>query len=295
MTKPLIFATCLALFWSQLSSASDNTGRVLPQFRDFEVTETVALKDVNGGNLSGITYNFDTQTYFLIQNNYETLFEYDRSFSKPLRVIKFLNLEDDDTEDIVYLGQGRFALSSETNKIIIFSIWPGQTEIDLNPARPDVQLFQLPRPSEKNQGLEGVCFNPMSDAGQGRFYAVQQNRPRLVYSFARPNHDNDVVNYKYLRLQQPFDTVRLFKHRMSSLASCTFSETTGTLLILSSVSSRVMELSLDGKSVETLDIPPVAPQYEGITLNPDGEMILVSEPNVVVVLKPKSAKTDQHD
>ncbi|MEN0060478.1 MAG: SdiA-regulated domain-containing protein [Bdellovibrio sp.] len=293
MKKLLSWSLSLLFSGACIVQAEDSL-RVLPHFKNHEVLLVKELKDFQGGNLSGITYNFDTGTYFLMQNNYETLFEYDRNFEQ-LRVIKMLNLEDDDTEDIVYLGDNKFALSSETNKVIIFTLKPGQTTVDLNAARADVQLFQLPRPGEKNQGLEGVCYtsrNTMGGGGRGRFYAVQQNRPRKVYTFVWPNNDEDVRNYRYLGIQEPFDTYNLFKHRMSDLSGCTFSDATNTLLVLSHASSRIMEFSVDGKTVDTLDLPKVAPQYEGITFSPEGDLVLVSEPNIVVVLRGKTADSE---
>jgi uncharacterized protein YjiK len=72
---------------------------------------------------------------------------------------------------------------------------------------------------------------------------------------------------------------------MSDLAGCTVDSNTGNLLILSHESSRVMELSRAGQVLKTLDIPAVAAQYEGLTIGPDRELVLVSEPNAVVIMK----------
>jgi uncharacterized protein YjiK len=255
-----------------------------------KVDEVIPLPAI-GGNLSGITYNSDTKTYFLMQNNYGQIFEYDRGFKKLLRVIKMTNLKDDDTEDIVYLGKGRYALSSEENYILVFSIAPGQTVVDMNTARPDVQLFVLPSPGKDNKGLEGVCFAPNASSAnslstnRGTFYAVQEQKPKVLYSFAWPNSDADYTSPRTLGVKEPFNTDKLMKHVMSDLAGCTVDSNTGNLLILSHESSRVMELSRAGQVLKTLDIPAVAAQYEGLTIGPDRELVLVSEPNAVVIMK----------
>lgn len=253
---------------------------------DLSVAEVIPLPDIKE-NLSGITYNFDTDTYFLILNDVGRIFEYDRSFSTPLRVIKMRHLKDKDTEDIVYLGQNRFAISSEKNYILIVTIEPGQTEIDMKISLPGVQLFTLPSPSAHNLGLEGVCFSKRrSDQGRGTFYTVQEKDPERVFSFEWPLSDKDFKFPGAFPFSELLQTENLLKPKMTDLSSCTFDETAGHLLILSQESSRVMEFSADGATpIATFDIPPAAPQYEGITLGPDREVILVSEPNWVVILK----------
>ncbi|WP_413291147.1 SdiA-regulated domain-containing protein [Bdellovibrio sp. HCB337] len=247
-----------------------------------KVDEVIPLPDV-GGNLSGITYNYDTGTYFLVQNNYGKLFEYDRSFKKPLRIINMINLKDDDTEDIVYLGQGRYAVSTEDNYIFIFSIAPKQTTVDMSPSRVDVQQFTLPSPRKDNKGLEGVCFTRNSKDGRGVFFAVQEQKPKRIFAFNWPNSNDDFK--RNFGLTEPFDTEAIMKHRLSDLSGCTFDDSTNHLLVLSHESSRLMELGRTGHIVNTLDIPAVASQYEGVTFGANRELMLVSEPSTLVIMK----------
>lgn len=252
------------------------------------VDEVIPLTEITG-NLSGITYNKDTQTYFLIRNNSGQIFEYDRTFSKALRIIKMINLKDKDTEDLVYLGQGRYAMSTEENFVFIFSIAKGQTQVDLDSSRADVQEFRLPPPKKDNKGLEGVCFTPQSPSqspqDRGTFYAVQEQRPKVLYAFGWPRSEADFASPRSFNLKEPFDTNALMKHRLSDLSACTVDPRTKNLLILSDESSRLMVLSPLGQILKILDLPTVAPQYEGVTFGENQELILVSEPNIVVILK----------
>lgn len=272
--------TCLLLV-SQ-AQAVNEAASVLADYGT--VAEVIPLPDI-GGNLSGITYNYDTGTYFLIQNGYGKLFEYDRNFKKPLRVINMTNLKDDDTEDIVYLGKGRYAISSEENYIFIFTINPNQTVVDMNPSRPDVQMFTLPSPKKDNKGLEGVCFTRNSKDGRGVFFAVQEQKPKRIFAFNWPNSELDFT--RNFGLTEPFDTEALMKHKMSDLSGCTFDDSTNHLLVLSHESSRLMEIARTGHIINTLDIPPVAAQYEGVTFGPNRELMLVSEPSTLVIMKHK--------
>lgn len=271
-----------SLFNTSAALAGDNNSNVLASYS--RVDEVIPLPEI-GGNLSGITYNPDTNTYFLIQNNYGQLFEYDRSFKKPLRVIQMKNLKDDDTEGIFYLGNGRFALSSENNRIVVFTIKPGDTVLDLNSTRPDVQEFVLPPPSKNNQGLEGVCHAPGDNGSRGTFYAVQEAKPKRVFSFNWPSSDADFSSPSTLGVKELFNADRVLLFKMGDLSDCTFDRESDHLLLLSHESSRLMEFDRAGNALATLNIPAVAKQYEGVTFGPDRELILASEPNTIVIMK----------
>ncbi|MNK99270.1 SdiA-regulated [compost metagenome] len=274
----LVFASVL-IVQSQATAQSAPVGR-LAQYS--KVAQTINLPEI-GGNLSGITFNYDTGTYFLIQNNYGQMFEYDRNF-KRLRVIKLINLEDDDTEGIVYLGKGQFAISSESNLILVINVMAGQTVVDCKGSRPDVQVFTLPSPDKDNKGLEGVCYSTHGGKGAGVFYAVQENKPKRVFKFDRPLSTSD-MRYRDLGLKEPYAVESIFKHRMSDLSDCVFDDSNSHLIVLSHESSRLMEIESNSNVVKTFDIPAVAPQYEGVTIGAEGELVLVSEPNMVVILK----------
>lgn len=232
-------------------------------------------------NASGVTYNSDTQTYFVIQNNTGFIFEYDISFSKLLRKIQIFNLPDDDTEDIVYLGNQEFAIANESNQIVIFKLVPGQTRLDLNASLSSVQVLQLPKATKKNNGLEGVCY------GNNFFYAVQEMKPKKVYRFSRPKSQNDYANPISLGVREPFNTDAVMKHRLSDLSGCYVDPQSMNLLVVSHESSRIMEISSVGRIIQMLDLPRYPEQYEGITMGPDGEMVLLSEPNIISIFKPK--------
>jgi uncharacterized protein YjiK len=240
-----------------------------------KVHKTIALPEV-GYNLSGITYNYDSDTYFVIQNNTGKVFEYDHSFSKPLRVITLLNLVDDDTEDLVYLGESEFAISAENNLVTRFKIGPTETVIDLGPLNQEVSTFQLPRPGKKNAGAEGLCFT-RSMGNPGVFFAAQEMSPRAVYQWTLGS--KTVI--------EPFNAQRKYLFRMSDLSACTFDDESRHLLLLSHESSRLIEVDSKGEILAKLNIPKVAKQYEGVTIGAEDELILVSEPATVVILKAK--------
>lgn len=233
-----------------------------------------------GGNLSGITYNPDSDSYFLIQNDSGNIFEYKADFTKPVRTIRMTNLTDSDTEDIVYLGKNEYAISTESNQVLILKIDETQTTVDARDTREDVQLMQLPAPAKHNKGLEGVCYSKKHNT----FYAVQEKKPKRIFEWPRPAHSNDISDPATLGAKEPFDTEKILKHVMSDLSSCVYDDKNDQLLLLSHESSRVMRLTRQGQVVSTMDLPLIPDQYEGITFAKDGKIIVVSEPNIVVIL-----------
>jgi uncharacterized protein YjiK len=86
-------------------------------------------------------------------------------------------------------------------------------------------------------------------------------------------------------VKEPYVLEPILKHRMSDLSDCFYDDLTDHLILLSHESSRLMELERNSSVVKTFDIPAVAPQYEGVTIGPEGQMVLVSEPNTVVIIK----------
>lgn len=284
--KSLIIFIAGFLGFALSASAGDAVTSVLQNYSS-KVDEVIQLPEI-GGNLSGITYNPDTGTYFMIQNKYKKIFEYDRTLKKQLRKIELTNLvgDDDDTEDIVYLGSGMFAINAETNRIFIFHLGPAQTVVDLKISRNDVQMLQLPDPDHDNNGVEGLCYS-VKGGTRGTFWAAQEKRPKMVWTFPWPASNNDITSAKNLNAKEFIDAEKVLKHRMSDLSSCTFVDGIDHLLLLSHESSRIMEFDRSGQEITSLDLPAVVPQYEGITFGPEGQMVLVSEPNAVVIIRPK--------
>lgn len=248
--------------------------------------QVIALKEA-AGNLSGVTYNHDTGTYFVIQNNSYQFVEYDKSFTKALRIIKLVNLPDKDTEDIAYLGNDQFAINMETNGILIFTLKAGQTTVDISPKLADVQLLQLPSPGKDNNGVEGICYAPRGGDGAGVLWAVQEKRPKRVFAVTRPLDMNDITRSRNLKFTEPFDADKVFKHVMSDLSGCAYSDKHDRLFVLSHESSRIMEMTKTGTVIKTMDLPSsLASQFEGITFGPEGELVLASEPDKILIYRP---------
>lgn len=264
------------------------TQKITSRLSQYSATSEVIQLQNFGGDLSGVTYNYDTDTYFVIQNNAAIITELTNDFKKVLRRITLKNPQDNDTEDIVYLGNSEFAISAEkVNVVTILTIKEKETVIDLNSlANKNVQRMYLPPQTKKgNKGLEGICFTKTLGAGQGAFFAVQEDKPKRLFTWNRPITKNHITNTNLLGLKEPINIEKHYRSLLNDLSGCTFDDLSGNLILLSHESSRAVEFNAQGAVVNKLELPSVAPQYEGITIGRDNELILASEPNIIVIMK----------
>lgn len=242
------------------------------------------------GNLSGITYNEESKTFFLIQNNYGQIFEYDLTLSRLLRKINIKYFEDNDTEDIQYLGKNKFAISIENNSVLVITIPNQATEVDLKSSDTVKQLFYLPPPRKKNKGLEGLCYIPeenffsLEPNKAGYFLGLQEDNPKRTFAFPWLEVLSKYSYKKNLPYIEPLDTRKYLKHIMSDLSGCYYQKSTKTLFLLSHESSRIMTFNLRGEKIKSYKLPTWFEQYEGITQTPTGEFVLVSEPSEGLII-----------
>ncbi len=250
-------------------------------------SEIIELQNF-GEDLSGVTYNYDTDTYFVIQNKTPVITELSKDFKKTLRRIELKNILDTDTEGIVYLGNNEFAISSEEkNLVTLLTIKSNEKMIDLNPVNnKNIQLMYLPKASKRNRGLEGVCFAKKTDSETNVLFAVQEDKPKHLFRWIRPATKNHITDSSQLQLKEPFSVEKNYKHLLNDLSDCTIDDLTGNIILLSHESSRAVELNSQGTMISQLELPAVATQYEGITIGPGNELILASEPNIIVIMKP---------
>lgn len=237
-----------------------------------------------GGNLSGVTYNHDTNTYFMVRNNALEIYEYSADFATLHRVINISGTNNNDFEGITYLGNFEFMIVHEANRGLIISIPDNNaTNVGANPNSADVQQFTLPPRSVSNNGLEGVCYDPQGNSGSGTFYAVQEKSPMKLFKFDRPDHSNNVrYDDGSLAVVELFDAEVVLSSIATDLAGCTFNLQTGRLLLISQEGRKIIDIDLLGNLIDEMPLDGAnsggAPQYEGITFGENSRIIVVSEP-----------------
>ncbi len=235
------------------------------------VQQPFVLKDVHD-NASGLTYNHETNTLFAAINNPEAIIEIDTQ-GNTLRHISLEGFED--TEAITYLGNGKYAIAEERRRCIIIVNITSSTSTLL---RSQQRSIALPRIGAKNNGFEGIAFDPNS----GSIYVSSEKAPRELYHL-----EGFIKNTSHLSISHLWDLEEepLGNDDVSGLY---FDSQFGHILMLSDESQQLVEANLQGKKISYLDLSgdsaglssPI-PQAEGITLGADNTLYILSEPNLL--------------
>ncbi len=273
---------------------------------------TVVLKEPTvlpkiGGNASGVLWHPVLEQYLVVKNEASKFWRYDSEFESKSKV-SVVNTQDDansdideDTEGLAYIGDSKIVVVTEENYAHIFTI--GADNLPLPNTYATVPSFQLlAPPSTSNKGFEGVAVRLATDDEPARIYACQEGTTppdndvamKVVYFDLPVTTPTTLLSYadSSLTVEEPFDADALFASYIDDCAGMTYDARTGHLLILSEQSSKILQVSPeDGHVHSWLSLSGVTPptdkrlQFEGITLGPNNEIVLVSEQDWVYVLQ----------
>lgn len=237
-------------------------------------------KEVDGirKNLSGLTWNRDTKTLFAAINKPPALAELSVD-GALLRTIPLVGFHD--TEAVEYIGDGRFVVAEERNHRLTFVTVDAETR-ELRAEREGPRITLHPDGTE-NVGLEGLAW----DAATGTLYAAKERDPMRVYAISgfppASGAAADIVVNPRVELARDVS--------VADISSLDFDAEFGHLLVLSDESACVVEIDPAGRPVGRLSLTAAAglsapvPQAEGMALDDDGTLYVVSEPNRFYVFK----------
>lgn len=243
----------------------------------FEVVVDAKVIDPKLSNLSGITYDPDRDRLLAITNGAPMqLLE----LSKDGDILARYPLEGfDDTEGLAYLGNGRLAISDEQLQRLDVVTLPDRPQaIHASQAR---WITLDINPTRRNKGFEGVTY----DARHDRLYAIKERAPRQLFSVTGLLGALDGGPLR-LTISDRRDWVRRSVFA-TDLSDGYYDPRSGHLLLLSDQSKNITELDGDGRfvSIRSLragagGLRQDAPQPEGMTMDNDGNLYVVSEPNL---------------
>lgn len=239
------------------------------------VMEPVEIEGINR-NLSGVTFHPETGTLFGVTNYPEAVVELTPK-GKLKRTFPLGGAMD--TEGIMALSKRRLAVVEEGNGRILFFTVPPEG----NKLKPAGEPLQVDISSDNiflgNSGLEGVTFN----AEKKCFYCVKEKRPSALYRMTLSGK----------KIDRPKKTEKLFNFEsphpsLSDVAGCHFVAETGNLLVISQENTCVIECNMKGKEFGRLSIRGLY-QPEGVTMDDEGKLYVVGEPDQFVVYAPERA------
>lgn len=237
--------------------------------------EAVVLEGVHN-NLSGITYNHDTDHLWVIINSPALLIELDSSLQAK-RTIALDNFHD--TEAVAYAGEGRFVIADERiQAMVIATIDESTQSLDKN----QLPQLTLNTRGEDNKGLEGLAINPADSS----IYAVRERDPmELLNIQGLLEQSNDI------RVNNAFSNT-VENSYWDDLSGLHYDSGTQNLLVLSDEAKLLSTINSEGVKVTHMDLEAGfggltadIPQAEGVTLDGDKNLYIVSEPNLIYRFK----------
>ncbi|MCQ4320488.1 SdiA-regulated domain-containing protein [Stutzerimonas stutzeri] len=277
-----VLATALALHWNerlyfylthQLNVSGDAAvDRWLPDYR-----VVIDGKPVEGieRNLSAITYDADLDRLLAVVNGGPTELVV---LSRTGDLLAHYPLTGfGDIEGVTYMGHGRVAVSDErAQQVSIFQLPSAPRSIDVSEA----QFFSLGINLNGNKGFEGLTY----DAAGDRLFIVKERDPRQLYEVRGVAASLDGPLQLKILDRSDWIADQVFATDLSDIH---FDAETGHLILLSDESHLVMELSDSGRMLSyrslnrfSSDLQRSAPHPEGVTIDNEGTLFVVSEPNL---------------
>lgn len=226
-------------------------------------------------NVSGMCYNKARNSLFLIMNSPEVVLEFDLHKNAIQRYIQLDGFED--TEDLVWLNDNRFAIIEERRQNLVLINLPTSFSYGANQIQTvsykNATVYNIdPTYNSGNVGLEGVAY----DATKRIFFVVKEKTPSAIYRVTEPT-------YGLPKVTTPFD-LNVNNFGCTDFSGVYFNSQSQHLLLLSDEGKAVIEITQDGTEVSRLSLTGLA-QPEGICMGPDGTLYIDSEPNTLYFYK----------
>jgi len=226
---------------------------------------------------SGLTYHPGRKSLFTVLNQPAQIVELDLQ-GKILRRISVRGASD--LEGITHVEGNYFVIADEqSHRLHLVEIPDGTREIDV--ARAPGFGLAIGMGKRANVGYEGVSWDHLNH----RLWVAKEKQPMRVFAISGWLALRDAQRFN-LQIDewQPAGSARLM---MTDLSSLTYHEPTGHLLLLSDESRLLVEFDADGNPAGMLvlrggwhGLGKTVPQAEGVAVGAQGEIYVLSEPNL---------------
>lgn len=229
--------------------------------------------------VSALTYDPLRNSLFTVTNKNSELVE----LSLDGQVLRRIALRGfGDPEAVEFISANTYVISDERqHRLIKIQLDDETTVVDAAEAEQITLGVHL----SGNKGFEGLAY----DSQGQRLFVAKERDPMLIYEVQGFPHHDPEKSYGVHVLNNPERDAGLFVRDLSSLQ---YDERSGHLLALSDESRLVVELDVDGRPLSTLalgkgrqGLSKAVPQAEGMAMDDDGTLYLVSEPNLFYVFK----------
>lgn len=246
---------------------------------DYRVSLQAVVIDGLDDNVSALTYDPARKSLFTVTNKNAELIELSLD-GKILRRIPLVGFGD--AEAVEFISDNIYVISDESQQRLIKVHVNDDTQF-LDAA--DAEQMTLGVHIGGNNGFEGLAYDSVGK----RLFVAKERDPMLIYEVHGFPHFKPEKTYSVHVINNPKRDAGLFVRDLSSLQ---YDERSGHLLALSDESFLVLELGLDGRPLSSLSLlngrhglEKRVPQAEGIAMDDEGSLYVVSEPNLFYVFK----------
>ena len=230
-------------------------------------------------DVSALTFDPVRKSLFTVTNKNAELIELSLD-GKILRRVALIGFGD--PEAVEFISADTYVITDERQqRLIKIHLEQGATFLDAA----DAEQMTLGVHMSGNKGFEGLAYDSVGK----RLFVAKERDPMLIYEVHGFPHFDPEKSYAVHVINNPKRDAGMFVRDLSSLQ---YDERSGHLLALSDESRLILELDVDGRPLSTLSLnkgrqglQKTVPQAEGIAMDDDGTMYLVSEPNLFYVFK----------
>ncbi|PCR98356.1 DNA-binding protein [Pseudomonas fluorescens] len=230
-------------------------------------------------DVSALTYDPVRKSLFTVTNKNAELIELSLE-GRILRRVALIGFGD--PEAVEFISADTYVITDERQqRLIKIHLEHDTTFLDAA----DAEQMTLGVHMSGNKGFEGLAYDSVGK----RLFVAKERDPMLIYEVHGFPHFNPEKSYAVHVINNPKRDAGMFVRDLSSLQ---YDERSGHLLALSDESRLILELDVDGRPLSTMSLSggrqglkKTVPQAEGIAMDDDGTLYLVSEPNLFYVFR----------
>jgi uncharacterized protein YjiK len=245
----------------------------------YQVVTQAQVIDGLADDVSALTYDPVRKSLFTVTNKNSELIELSLD-GKVLRRVALVGFGD--PEAVEFISADTYVVADESEQRLI-KIHLEQDTVFVDAA--DAEQMSIGVHMSTNKGFEGLAY----DSRGKRLFVAKERDPMLIYEVHGFPRFNPEESYSVHVINDPKRDAGMFVRDLSSLQ---YDERSGHLLALSDESRLILELDVDGRPLSTMSLnkwhqglQENVPQAEGLAMDDDGTMYLVSEPNLFYVFK----------
>ncbi|CAD5106089.1 SdiA-regulated domain-containing protein [Zestomonas carbonaria] len=267
-----------AWFWLQEQGTSDAERAAsiwLPGYQ--AVVQAKPLSGLDDDETSDLTYNPASKTLFTVTGRNPKLVE----LSLDGQILRRIPLHGfSNPEGVAMLADGYLGITDERRRTLsVFELTDLTDELDAA----DAMELDLGFPDSGNKGFEGIAWDP----AQQRLLLGKERSPLSLFSWS------SIDGQRFDGALEPLPSDRLYLRNLSALS---VDPRTGHTLVLSAQSNLLLEIDEHGEPVSFISLigglnglDRRIPRAEGVAIDEQGTIYMVSEPNLFYVFRKEDA------